>query len=227
MRIGVFGATGVIGQRIVAEAVSRGHEVRAFTRNQSKIPADASAVTWQVADVLDADSVTTAITGLDVVVNAINAGDDIPDAIANADVLPSAARALLAALDRRPSTRLLIVGGAGSLEVQPGLQVVDVDGFTEQLPAALGVPPEYSKVVLAHREALNLYRLSNRDWTYLSPSAALVKSGDRTGRFRTGTNQLLVMEDGTSDISAEDLAMALIDEAERPQFIQRRFTVGY
>ncbi len=217
----------MIGQRVVAEAVSRDHEVRAFTRNQSKIPADASPVTWQVADVLDVDSITTAIIGLDVVVNAINAGDDIPDTIANAEVFPGAATALLAALDRHPSTRLLIVGGAGSLEVEPGLQLVDVDDFAEQLPALLGVPPEYSKVVLAHREALNLYRLSNRDWTYVSPSAALVNSGERTGRFRTGANQLLVMEDGTSDISAEDLAVALIDEAERPQFIQRRFTVGY
>lgn len=217
----------MIGQRVVAEALSRNHDVRAFTRNQSKIPADAGSVTWQVADVLDVDSIITAISGLDVVVNAINAGDDIPDTIANADVLPSAASALLAALDRHPSTRLLVVGGAGSLEVQPGLQVVDVEGFVEQLPIVLGVPPEYGKVVLAHRDALNLYRLSNRDWTYLSPSAALITGGERTGRFRTGTNQLLVTEDGTSDISAEDLAVALLDEAERPQFIQRRFTVGY
>lgn len=208
--------------------MSRGHEVRAVTRDQSKITAAAAGpVTWQVADLRDVDSVATAIIGLDLVVNAINAGDTIPDTIANADVLPSAARTLLAALARHPSIRLLIVGGAGSLEVQPGVQVVDVEGFADQLPAALGVPSEYVKVVLAHREALNLYRQSNRDWTYLSPSAGLIKSGTRTGRFRTGTNQLLVTADGTSEISAEDLAVALIDEAERPQFIQRRFTVGY
>ncbi|NRN69348.1 NAD-dependent epimerase/dehydratase [Kibdelosporangium sp. 4NS15] len=227
MRIGVFGATGVIGQRIVTEAVSRGHDVRAFTRNESKFPADTGSVIWRTANVLDADSVAAAIGGLDLVVNAVNAGDDIPGTIANADVLPSAARALLTALARHPSTRLLVIGGAGSLEVQPGLQLMDMPGFAGQLPDALGVPAEYHKVVLAHREALNLYRLSNRDWTYLSPSAALIKPGERTARFRTGTSQLLVRADGTSDISAEDLAVAVLDEAERPQFLQRRFTVGY
>src|SRR5947209_35514 len=85
-------------------------------------------------------------------------------------------------------SRLVVGVEAGSLEVQPGLQVVDVEGFAERLPESLGVPPDYVKVVLAHREALNLYRLSNRNWTYLSPSAGLITSGERTGRFRTGGN---------------------------------------
>jgi uncharacterized protein len=80
----------------------------------------------------------------------------------------SARSALLTALERHASTRLIVVGGAGSLEVKPGLQVVDVEGFAERLPDALGLPPEYVKVARAHREALNLYRMSNRNWTYLS-----------------------------------------------------------
>jgi putative NADH-flavin reductase len=120
-----------------------------------------------------------------------------------------------------------VVGGAGSLEVKPGLQVVDIEGFAERLPETPGVAQEYVKVVLAQREALNLYRQSNRNWTYLSPSAGLITSGERTNRFRIGGNQLLVSVDGTSGISAEDLAVALIDEAEFPQYLQRRFTVGY
>ncbi len=224
MDIGIFGASGTIGRRIVTEAAERGHRVTAFTRDASRVPADPGDVTWAVADVLDAGSAAAAIGGLDVVVNAINAGDGIAGAIANADVLPAAARALLTALEQHPATRLIVVGGAGSLEVRPGLQVVDSEGFAEGLPESLGVPAEYVKVVLAHREALHLYRLSNRNWTYLSPSSGLVPPGERTGRFRIGGDRLL---DAAGDISAEDLAVAIIDEAELPRHLQRRFTVGY
>jgi putative NADH-flavin reductase len=225
--IGIFGATGIIGRCVLAEALSRGHRVTAYTREASRIPQHTGPVTWQVANVLDPASISQAIGGLDVVVNAINTGIDISETIANAGVLPAAARALLTGLEQHPGTRLIVVGGAGSLEVKPGLQVVDVEGFAEGLPEALGVPPEYMRVVRAHREALNVYRLSNRNWTYLSPSAGLITAGKRTARFRVGGNQLLVSEDGRSDISAEDLAVGIIDEAEFPRHLQRRFTVGY
>lgn len=228
MNIGVFGATGTIGRSVVAEAVSRGHRVMAFTRDASRIPADTGSVTWTVANVLDAQNAGQAIDGLDVVINAINTGKDLPDMIANAAALPAAARSLLKALEQHLSTRLIVVGGGASLEVQPGLQAMDVDGFAEQLPEMLGVPSEYFTVMLAHRDALNLYRLSNRNWTYLSPSAGQIASGKRTGRFRIGDDQLLVAGDGTiGDMSAEDVAVAVIDEAEMPRHVQRRFTVGY
>ncbi|UJW35863.1 NAD(P)H-binding protein [Saccharothrix sp. AJ9571] len=214
MRIGIFGATGVIGQRILAEADRRGHQVTAFSRNPAADPRH------RRADVLDPGD---AIDGLDVVVNAINSGSDPEAAIANARLFPAAATALLKALERRPATRLVVVGGAGSLEVSPGLQLVDADGFAESLPAQLGMPAEYVEVVLAHREALNRYRLSNRQWTYLSPSSGLIRPGERTGRYRLGGDQLL---DVTADISAEDLAVAVLDEIELPRHLQRRFTVG-
>lgn len=227
MHIGVFGATGVIGSRVVAEAVARGHRVSAFTRDASRAGEDTGAVQWHVADVLDPKSVDAAIEGVDVVVSAINAASDFHEAVDNADVLPRAADALLAALEHHLATRLIVVGGAGSLEVAPGLQFCDMEGMADNLPNSLGAPREYIKVILAHRDALNRYRTSNRNWTYVSPSSALVLPGERTGRFRIGGNQLLVMADGRSNISAEDLAMAIIDEAEVPQHIQRRFTVGY
>jgi uncharacterized protein len=226
--IGIFGATGTIGQCILTEALSRGHRVTAFTRDASRIPADTGPVTWTVADVLDAGGVARAINGRDVVINAINTGKDLPEMIANAGVLPSAAHALLKAMEQHPSTRLIVVGGGASLETRPGVQAVDADGFAERLPEMLGVPSEYFAVMLAHREALNIYRLSDRNWTYLSPSAGRIAPGERTGRFRIGGDQLLVAADGTiSDMSAEDLAVALIDEAEMPRHVQRRFTVGY
>lgn len=227
MHLGVFGATGTIGRRVVQEAVARRHRVSAFARDASRFPEAPEAVSWSVADVTEVDSVAANIDGLDVIVNAIGPGRDVSDAMANSHVLPAAARALLSAMERHPSVRLIVVGGAGSLEVHPGLQVADVPGFADSLPATLGVPVDYEKVVLAHREALTLYRVSNRKWTYVSPSAGLVTPGERTARFRIGGDRLLVAADGTSDISAEDLAVAIIDEAEIPQHVQRRFTVGY
>ncbi|WP_067808338.1 NAD(P)-dependent oxidoreductase [Nocardia beijingensis] len=224
MDIGVFGATGVIGSRVVTEALRRGHRVTAFTRDAARFPSHRGDETWAVADWLDADSIAGAISGLDVVVSAVNAGHGIADTIANADDFVVGARAMVAALDRQPRVRLLAVGGAGSLEVAPGTQLLDTEDFTRTLTEVLDVPADYARVVRALRDALNIYRLSNRKWTYLSPSSGRINPGERTGRFRIGGDQLLV---GGGDISAEDVAVALIDEAEQPRFVQRRFTVGY
>ncbi|GAA2161265.1 MULTISPECIES: NAD(P)-dependent oxidoreductase [Glycomyces] len=227
MRIGVFGATGAIGGQIVVEAVARGHQITAFTRDPARFGPTADSVTWQVADALDPASIASAIDGLDVVVSAINAGRDVPETIANADVFPRAASAMIEALTSRPDLRVIVMGGAGSLEVAPGVTVVEAEGFAENLPKALGVPVEYVNPVRAGVEALNRYRTSNRNWTYLSPSAGRIEPGERTGRFRIGGDQLLVRADGTSDISLEDLAMAVVDEAETARHVKRRFTVGY
>ncbi|WP_454199002.1 NAD(P)-dependent oxidoreductase [Nocardia sp. Marseille-Q1738] len=225
MDIGIFGATGVIGSRVVTEALQRGHRVTAFTRDAARIPAERGQETWAVADWLNADSIAAAIAGLDVVVSAVNAGHGIPDTIANAGNFVVGAQAMVAALNRQPRVRLIAVGGAGSLEVAPGVQLLDTgDDFTRTLTEVLDVPAEYAEVVRALRDALNVYRLSNRNWTYLSPSSGRINPGTRTGRFRIGGDQLLV---GDADISAEDVAVALLDEVEQPRFIQRRFTVGY
>jgi putative NADH-flavin reductase len=227
MEIGVLGGTGVIGSRVVTEALDRGHRVTAFTRSPARVPAEPGAVRWVVTDPGDPARLATDLAGLDVVVNAINAGNDIAETIANRETFPATARALLRAMEELPRLRLVVIGGAGSLEVAPGTRVVDLEGFAESLPDSLGVPVEYAHVVRAHVEALNLYRLSDRNWTYVSPSAGLVQPGKRTGRFRIGGDQLLVREDGTSDVSADDLAVAVLDEIEQPRFVQRRFTVGY
>lgn len=225
MDIGVFGATGVIGSRVVAEALQRGHRVTAFTRDAARFPARHGDETWAVADWLNAESVAAAIAGLDVVVSAVNAGHGIADTIANAHDFVVGARAMVAALARQPRVRLIAVGGAGSLEVAPGVQLLDTGAeFIRNLTEVLDVPAEYVEVVRALRDALNIYRLSNRNWTYLSPSSGRINPGERTGRFRIGGDQLLV---GGADLSAEDVAVALLDEAEQPRFIQRRFTVGY
>ncbi|MEV6280903.1 NAD(P)H-binding protein [Nocardia sp. NPDC051832] len=224
MKIGVFGATGVIGTRVVAEAHRRDHQVTAFARDASRFPAVPDGATWQVADWLDAGTIAGAIDGLDVVISAVNAGHGIDDTIANAQNFVNGARAMVRALEQHPEIRLIAVGGGGSLEVAPGRQLVDTGTeFTQILTDVLGVPAEYRTVVLALREALNVYRLSNRHWTYLSPSSGRIDPGPRTGRYRVGGDQMLP---GEADISAEDLAVALLDEAENPRYLQRRFTVA-
>ncbi len=178
-----------------------------------------------MADWRDADSIGTAIAGLDIVISAVDAGHGIDETIARAGDFVTGAKAMVTALAHHPDTRLLVIGGAGSLEIAPGRQLVDEPGFADNLPTTLGVPREYHRVIAALRDALDIYRTSNRLWTYLSPSSGRVDPGERTGRFRIGGDQLL--DTGGRDISTEDLAVALLDEAQVPRFIQRGFTVGY
>ncbi|MEU2872778.1 NAD(P)H-binding protein [Streptomyces olivoreticuli] len=233
MHIGVIGATGTIGSRVVAEALDRGHHVTAFSRDATQIKEDRKNLTWESIDVLDADAVAVAIPGLDVLISGFqpgNAAQDMADTVARSIADPTAyataARALLKALERHPRTRLIVIGGAGSLEIEPGITRADSDGLLHEALDAIGLPREYAAAVRGHRDALNVLRTSNRLWTYFSP-AEDIAPGERTGRFRVGTDRPVLDADGLSRISAEDAAIALVDEAELPQFVQRRFTVGY
>ena len=128
-----------------------------------------------------------------------------------------APRAIINGVKKAGLKRLLFVGGAGSLEVKPGVQSVDLPGF----------PAEYKQGSLATREALTMLRQeTGLEWSFLSPSADLFP-GQRTGKFRLGTDQLLKDTNGESRISVQDYAMAMIDEVEKSKHIRRRFTVGY
>jgi putative NADH-flavin reductase len=233
MRIGVVGATGNIGRCVVAEAARRGHQVTGFTRNPSEVGHDLPVAIWKGIDVLDPVSVTGAISDLDVLVSTFQPGnaardfdDTVRRSIADPTVYVRAATALLRGLDAHPATRLIVVGGAGSLEIAPGVVKADqVERMRADLEK-IGLPADYVVAVHGHRDALNTFRLSNRLWTYLSP-AEHAYPGERTGRYRTGGDQLLVDADGHSRISYEDLAFAVLDEAELPQHVQRRFTIAY
>lgn len=232
MFIGVIGATGNIGQRVVTEALARGHHVTAFSRDASRATLAHPNLTWASLDVFDSAAVAAQLPGLDVLISCYqpgNAAQDFDDtvarSIADPTVYATVARSLLEALHTHPRTRLIVVGGAGSLESEPGRVAADHERLGELL-AELGLPADYALAVRGHREALNVLRTSNRRWTYFSP-AELIAPGERTGRFRLGTDQPVVDADGTSRISMEDAAIALLDEAELPQFVQRRFTIGY
>lgn len=233
MNIGIIGATGNIGQRIAAEALRRGHRVTAITRDASNVR-EQPRTTWKVADVLDAASIGRVLGDLDVLVSTFQPGNgarDLADvigrSIANPELYAKAATAMLDAIaaSPRPSLRLIVVGGAGSLELRPGLALVDSPNLRARLDE-IGIPREYEVAVRGHRDALNALRVSNRNWTYFSP-AEQIGPGERTGRFRLGENQPVLDADGNSRISYEDFAVALIDEVEIPKYVQRRFTIGY
>lgn len=213
MKIALIGATGFVGSAILQEALDRGHEVTAIVRHPEKLQAHAKLRPVK-GDVYSADEVARFVAGHDVVISAFNPGWTNPD-IYNLQV--KGTRAIIEGVKKAGVKRLLVVGGAGSLEVKPGIQSVDLPEF----------PAEYKQGALATREALNMLRKEpSLDWSFLSPSADLF-SGTRTGRFRVGTDQLLRDENGESRISVQDYAMAMIDEVEKPQHSRQRFTVGY
>ncbi|MGW0392902.1 NAD(P)-dependent oxidoreductase [Streptomyces sp. NPDC003042] len=233
MHIGVIGATGSIGSRVVVEALGRGHQVTALSRDAGQVEEPRENIVWNSVDVLDAGSIAAVLPGLDVLISAFQPGNgakDIADvvarSIADPTVYATAARALLKALESHPRTRLIVIGGAGSLEIEPGLVRADCDALLHETLDEIGLPREYSAAVRGHRDALNVLRTSNRLWTYFSP-AEDIAPGERTARFRMGGDQPVLDAEGRSRISMEDAAVALIDEAELPRFVQRRFTIGY
>ena len=229
MKIGIIGASGNIGSRIHAEATARGHDVAAFTRSG----AGAKGASWRDLDVFNLDALGAVVASVDVIVSAYHPGNsarDIGDALQQAVADPTAyarvAMNLVKALESRTTTRVIVVGGAANLEIAPGVTTDDDDDRLRQVFRSIGVPEAYAQAAKGHGDALKVLRVSNRRWTYLSPSAE-VYAGERTGRFRIGGDQLLIDGAGRSHISYEDFAFAILDEIEEPRHIQRRFTVGY
>lgn len=210
MRVVLYGATGMIGSRILKELLSRGHTVTAVVRDPSKLQPQ-NNLTIEKGDLLDPASIAKLAWGADVIVSSYG-----PPSGAEANRLADVARALIAGARRAGSPRIIVVGGAGSLEVSPGQQLVDLPSF----------PDVYKPVALAHRDAFHILRESDLNWTYFSPAAA-IQPGQRTGQFRLGRNSLISDEKGNSSISAEDYAIALVDEVEQARHTKQRFTIGY
>ena len=212
MKIAIFGATGNIGKVITQEALTRGHTVTGLVRHPESGDASHPNLTFHKADVLNADNVAVAVAGHHAVVSAYAPDFSAPG------TLTDAANSLMKGLSAARMNRLLIVGGAGSLEVSPGLLLMDRPQF----------PPDWRPFASAHGDALKAYRQNTTlDWTYFSP-ADRIAPGSRTGVFRIGDdNRLLVDAQGNSAISIEDFAVALVNEIETPRFIRKRVTVAY
>ncbi|MGE5603961.1 MAG: NAD(P)-dependent oxidoreductase [Nitrososphaerales archaeon] len=208
----VFGATGSIGRQIVREAQARGHEVTAVVRDPAKLGARPARRQVIRGDVLNPADVLAAAAGHDAVISAVGPGPD-----QDPQMLVEAARSLLDALPRAGVRRLIVVGGAGSLEVAPGVQLLDTPEF----------PEEWKPLARAHRDALAVYRQNeDLEWTYISP-AGFIAAGPRTGHYRTAGDQLLRDSQGKSSITIDDFAIAVIDELEHPQHVRQRFTAAY
>lgn len=214
MKLAIIGASGFVGSALVNEALNRSHEVTAVVRHPEKITDTNPNLTVKQGDALDANEVAQLVSGHDAVLSAYNAGWTNPNLY---DDFLKGSEAIEKGTQQAGVKRLLTVGGAGSLEVAPGVQLVDTPQF----------PAEWKTGALSARDYLNELRQNTTlDWTFLSPAIMLVP-GERTGTFRLGTDQPVVDEKGESRISVTDLAVAILNEIEQPQFIRKRFTVGY
>jgi putative NADH-flavin reductase len=189
--------------------VSRGHHVTAIVRQAGSLQTR-EGVAIAVDDLADAALTAKTIRGADALVSAY-----APPA-ENVEELVHVTSRLVEATASSGVPRFLMVGGAGTLEVAPGLTLLDSGKL----------PPEWMPIAVAHAHALQVLRQSTIDWTSLSP-AAYFDPGERTGHFQLGTDNLIVDANGDSRISMEDYAIAMVDELENPQHAKGRFSVGY
>jgi uncharacterized protein len=210
VNIVVFGATGMVGSRIATEAGRRGHIVVAVSRS-GRAPIDAANVTAVKADASDPSEVARASQGADVVASALGPHRDIPEPSGPFLALN---QALLAGMHTAGVQRLLIVGGAGSLRVRPDTQLMDTPNF----------PAAYLPEAKAHAALLAYLRTTDGlDWTDVSP-APLIEPGERTGSYRLGGDELVTDESGR--ISAEDFAIAFVDEIESHAHPRSRISIA-
>ena len=202
MKVALIGASGQAGSRILAELVRRGHHVTAIARHPEKISVGPN-VAARKGDVFDKPSLAALLEGHDAVVSSVRFAASDP-------------KRLIEAVKAAGVKRYFVVGGAGSLEVAPGVKLIDTPEF----------PSPHKPEAAKGGEFLDLLRNERvLDWTFLSPSA-MFSAGERTGKFRLGKDQLLTNDKGSS-ISFEDYAIAAVDELEKPAHLRERFTVGY
>jgi uncharacterized protein len=211
MNIVLYGARGAIGKSILDESLARGHQVTIVVRQPASVEGLPQAVTVLQGDVLDPASVAAAAAGRDVVISAVGPARD-----GKPEMLVQAAQSLVEGVKTTGAARLIVVGGAGSLQVAPGKLLLDSPQFN----------PAWRPVALAHKSALDIYRHAPVDWTFLSPPE-WIEPGPRSGHYRVGLEDLVIDANGKSRISIADFAVALLDEVYHPAHIRQRFTVAY
>lgn len=213
MKVVVFGVSGAIGQAIARELLARGHTVTGV--NRTGAPADDLVLQVEAGDARDPESVARLVTGADAAVSAVGPRRGVDDP---GYIILGAAHGLAAGLRQAGVRRLVVVGGAGSLEVAPGQRLLDSPDF----------PQEWKQTALAHADALEFFRgIDDLDWTFISP-ADRIEPGERTGAFRIGGDQLLRDEAGVSRISIPDFAIAAANQVEAAGAdVRRRITVAY
>ena len=211
MKIALVGITGKIGAPIAEEALKRGHNITAIVRRKPELSGALASVPTSVVDLLDQSALIEALRGHDVLASAYGPA---PEAISS---LKEVTKALIAVARGAGVKRLVVVGGAGSLEVAPGVQLVDTPTF----------PEIYRAYALAHREALGLLReASDLDWTFFAP-AAEIGPGPKVGQFRVGAGKLITNSEGRSQISYPDYVDAFVSEIEHAAYRKQIVTVAY
>jgi len=216
MNIALLAATGRAGRTILDELVSRGHQVTAVARNPDKLPENVKRVRDELSSV---ERIAEIISGADAVVSAYGPPRDDPRFTSTTDYtdqLVSVTERLIAAVRKAGVRRLIVVGGAGSLEFSPGVTVLKSGHW----------PQPFVPIATSHMKAFAALRASDINWTYFSPPI-LIEPGVRTGKFRLGGNDLIRDAEGKSRVSFEDYAVALVDELEKPAQERSRFTIGY
>lgn len=212
MKIALIGASGYVGAKLRDEALQRGHQVVAIVRDPSKLPT-VDGLTTRSADVYDSAQVSAAVAGSDVVLSAFSSAHETDDVQGKH---LRASRAIVAGTKHAGVGRLIVIGGAGSLFVAPGVQLVDTEAF----------PAEWKPGALGARDALSDLQQENElDWAFVSPPPLLVP-GERSGKYQVGGDAVPPMRDGQpASISTDDLAVAVLDEIEKPKHHRQRFSV--
>ena len=216
----VYGASGKLGGPIVEEALARGHDVTAVSRDPSKISLEAPGLTVVKGDLLDAASIAEIVADKDVVIVSVRGviGDS---GSATSALQYMAAESLVDALyTMNPAPRLIHIGGSGSLEVEPGVL------FAEKLPTII-LPKGLEVEILGQILALEFFgKVDDVNWTYITPPKSFT-NGPRTGEYRIGGDRALEDDRGRTRISRKDFAVAVIDEVENASHPRQRISVAY
>lgn len=213
MKIAIIGATGFVGTKLVSEALARGHEVTAISRDTSKLATQGEKLIPVSLDINDTGALSSLFKRQDAVISAFNSGWKNPNLYTD---YKKGYASILAAARSSGVKHILIVGGAASLILPSGKRVYDVH-----------IPEDFKTAVQGPLELLEeLRREKELNWTFISPAPNLT-AGDKTGQFRLGKDNPVTDEKGESNISVGDLAVAILNEIETPQFIRQRFTAGY
>ncbi len=214
-KVVLIGASGFVGTAILNEALNRGIKVTAVVRNPDSIKISNPDLTVVKADVSDTAKVAEITKGADAVISAYNPGWSNPDIYEETlKIYPR----ILEGVKKAGVKRLLIVGGAGTLFVAPGVRVVDSGAIPAEIIDGVKSLGEFYLNTLVNEKDI--------DWIFFSPAGSL-ESGERTGNYRLGKDDLIVNDRGESKISVQDYAKAMVDELETPTHHQERFTIGY
>ncbi|MBB1647778.1 NAD(P)-dependent oxidoreductase [Sphingobacterium sp. UME9] len=215
MKVAVIGSTGYVGSHLVKELVDRNYDVVAIARHLENIPSSEKVTKLQV-DINDNNQLVSALKGVDVVVSAFNAGWTNPNLYED---FTKGALAIQQAVKDAGINRFIVIGGAGSLLID-GNRLVDSPDFPKEIKAG----------ALAAADYLNTIQKEDQlTWTMFSPAIEMNShaGGTRTGKYRTGLDAPVFDQEGRSRLSVEDLAVAIVDEIENEQFLNKRFTAAY